>query len=158
VGVAYSKTLVDKKGALKITRKTVTKNYKRYFDVIPLVILIASAVILCFKYFNGDILFFKRHVVALLILPINIGLFFWRHQIAVLVLGLTLILGLFGVISFSPAISMTTIKIGNGNGLITIFYGQAIFVLWLAIHFIVSGRYYVGILTKNYWQQLFKPA
>jgi len=134
-----------------------TKNkFKNYLDLLPLAILIVSAIVLVTKVITYDTFFFWRHIIGLAILAINIGLFFWRHQIAVLALGLTLFLGLFGVLSLSYEISITTTYFGKSEDFkIPVFHGQPIFLLWLLIHFIVSGRYYVGIVTRKYWEVLF---
>ena len=75
-----------------------------------------------------------------------------NHKIGVLVLGLTIILGLIGLLSFSPAI--TTTSFGIGEQKITLLRFQPIFVLWATIHFILSGRYYVGIVNKKYWENI----
>ena len=132
-----------------------TKNkFKYYLDFVPLIILIVCAIILIANVITYKTFFFWRHIIGLIVLSVNIWLFFWRHQIAVLALGLTLFLGLFGAISFSYAIAITTTYIGKDSK-IPIFYGQPIFLLWLLIHFIVSGRYYLGIGTKEYWIELF---
>lgn len=134
-----------------------TKNkLKNYADTVPLIILIVSAIILIAKVISFDTFLLWRHIIGLIILSINIGLFFWRHQLAVLALGLTLFLGLFGTISFSHTNSITTAYVGKSEDFrIPIFCGQPIFLLWLLIHFILSGRYYIGIGTGKYWKELF---
>ena len=137
-----------------------TKQKIKYLlDFIPLLILIISAIILIWVVVTTDTVFQWRHIAGLIILPINIGLFFWQHKVGVLALCLTLLLGLLGVISFSDAITTTTAYFGKSEDFkLPVFHGQPIFLLWLLIHFIVSGRYYVGIVTKKYWQDflLFK--
>jgi hypothetical protein len=47
-------------------------------------------------------------------------------------------------------VTTTTWTIGRSEDVqLPIFYGQPIFLLWLIIHFIVSGKHYIGILTKK---------
>ena len=129
---------------------------KYYLDFIPLIILIVSAIILVWTVATTNIEFLWKHIVGLIILPINIVVFYWRHKIGVITLGVTLLLGLLSILSYSSAVSTTTTYIGKSEGFkIPVFYGQLIFILWLLIHFILSGRYYVGIATKRYWQELF---
>lgn len=131
---------------------------KYLLDFIPLIILVLSAIILINIVITTDIILQWRHIAGLIILPINISLFFWRHKVGVLALCLTLLLGLVGAISFSDAIATTTAYIGNSEDFkLPIFHGQPIFLLWLLIHFIVSGRYYVGVVTKKYWQDFLLP-
>jgi hypothetical protein len=73
----------------------------------------------------------------------------------VLFLGLTLIAGLFSILSFSPAISTSYLYKRIGDAEIPLFYGQPIFLLWLFLHFIFSTRQYIGIGTKRYWDNFF---
>src|SRR5690242_1409589 len=116
-------------------------NFKFYLDFIPLIIVVTYATILLIQVINKEYGLLWKHIFGLLILPFNIGLFFWRHQIAVLALGLTLFLGLFGVLALTHSITVTTWYFRPSDDFkVPIFYGQLIFFLWLIIHFIVSGR------------------
>lgn len=139
---------------------TMTKNkIKNLLDFLPLIILTISAITLVWTVFATDTVFAWKHIVGLCFLPIIFLIFWWRHKIGVLVLGLTLFIGLLSLLSYSHAITTSTWTIGkSADSQIPIFYGQPIFLLWLLIHFIVSGRHYVGILTKKYWQDLFNKS
>jgi len=125
---------------------------KFFLDFITLIVLTISAIILIWKVSTSETGLLWKHIVGLILLPINYALFFWRHKIGVLALGFTLLLGLFSILSYSTAITTTTIYKGSSDKGFPIFYGQLIFLLWIALHFILSGRYYVGIATKKYWQ------
>jgi hypothetical protein len=129
---------------------------KFLLDFVPLIIITISAALLILKRLNGEILFQWKHIAGLVLLVINYLLFFWRHKVGVLSVGLTLLLGLLSLLSFSPAITTSTIYKGSANNGIPIFHGQLIFLLWILIHFIVSGRHYIGIATKKYWIALSK--
>ena len=134
-----------------------TKNkVKDLSDFIPLIILTISAYILLWTVATTEITFLWKHIVGLIILPFNLIAFWWRHKIGVLALGLTLIIGLFGLLSYSPSVTSTTFSVGKTDKNIPIFYGQPVFIFWLLIHFVLSARHYVGVLTKKYWQNLFK--
>lgn len=128
---------------------------KNLLDFVPLVILSVYAIILAWTVTDLDTEFLWQHIVGLIFLPINYLLFWWRHKVGVIGLGLTLLIGLFGLLSYSNSIAITKYWVGSGDTSIPIFYGQTVFLLWLLIHFIVSGRHYVGIVTKKYWQELF---
>jgi hypothetical protein len=67
-------------------------------------------------------------------------------------------MGLLSLLSYSPVVTTAVFSIRKDDTSAPIFYGQAIFLLWLLIHFIVSGRHYIGILTKEYWQTLFNKS
>ena len=128
---------------------------KYLLDFVPFIILIVCAIGLVWTVFVTDTLFMWKHIVGLCFLPIVFLGFRWRHKVGVLALGITLFIGLFSLLSFSPTVTTSTLTIGNSaDSQIPIFYGQPIFILWLLIHFIVSGRHYVAIATKQYWREL----
>ena len=132
---------------------------KNFLDFLPLIILTISAIVLVRTLITTDTAFLWKHIVGLIILPLNYLAFWWRHKVGVLALGLTLLIGLLSFLSYSHAVTTSTWTIGkSSDSQIPVFYGQPIFLLWLLIHFIVSGRHYVAIATKKYWQDLFnKP-
>jgi hypothetical protein len=128
---------------------------KNFLDFIPLIILIISAIVLVQTIIATGTVFMWKHIVGLCFLPIITLAFRWRHKIGVLVLGLTLITGLLSLLSYSYAVTTSTWTIGKtSDSQIPVFYGQPIFLLWLLVHFIVSGRHYTGILTKKYWRDI----
>ena len=127
---------------------------KKLLDFIPFIILLISALILMWTRFNSDIRLQWKHTIGLVLLLINCFLFWRLHKLGVIGLGATLILGLVGLISYSPAITISKVFWTPFDTQIPIFYGQPIFLLWLIIHFILSGRHYVAIATKKYWQDL----
>ena len=131
---------------------------KNILDYIPLFILTVFGIILTWTVNTSHIDLLWKHIAGLIFLPINYVLFFWRHKIGILCLGITLLLGLFSLLSYSPAISTVTLYKGSGDGGIPFFYGQPVFLLWLLLHYVLSGRHYVGILTTKYWQALSKNS
>jgi hypothetical protein len=132
---------------------------KNLLDFIPLIILTISAIVLVWTVITTDTVFMWKHIVGLCFLPIIFMAFRWRHKIGVLTLGLTLLIGLLSLLSYSHAVTTSTWTIGkSADSQIPIFYGQPIFLFWLLIHFIVSGRHYFGIVTKKYWQDLLNKA
>lgn len=128
---------------------------KKKFDFIPLVCLFFSAIYLLIMRFNGEILLQKRHLVGLLLLPIPAVLFFLRHKLGILSLGFLILSGLFGVLSYSPSIKTITIGKTFDNGAsVPLLFFQPIFIVWLIIHLILSGRYYTGVASKKYWEDM----
>lgn len=127
---------------------------KTLFDYLPLMILIIYTVILLWTIVTTNIVLQSEHYIGLLFLTLTIIMFVKRHKLGVLFTGLTLILGLFFILSYSGTITINSFGGSlNGHSLGDLKI-QAIFLLWLVIHFIVSGRHYVGILTRKYWQDL----
>ena len=131
---------------------------KNLLDFIPLIILTIYSVVLIWTVATTDITFSYEHYIGLTLLVITEGLLIKRHKLGVLSLGLTLVLGLFKVLSYSAVITFHSFG-GSINGQsspeIRI---QPIFLIWLLIHFIISGRHYVGIVTKKYWLALFNNS
>jgi len=131
------------------------KKIKKLLDFIPLVILTIFTVYLVWIRLNEGPLFTWRHWFAVLLLPLNYYLFWRNHQLGVLGLGFILIMGLLGIAQYSPGVSISYAYWTPFDAKIPVFYGQPIFVLWLVIHFVLSGRYYFGITSKKYWTNLF---
>ena len=134
------------------------KKIINFLDFIPLFILTISAIILIWTIIKTDIGLLWKHIVGLILLPINYLLIFWRHKVGVLALGLTLLLGLFSILSYNPEVTTTTFYKPIGDINVPFFYGQLSFLLLIVIHFILSGRHYVGILTKKYWRGLIENS
>jgi hypothetical protein len=132
-----------------------TVKTKVYLDYIPFLILIVSAVILLIKVNSSDILLRWKHYVGILFLIIIAILFYVRHLFGVLFLGLTLIIGLIGLLSYSPVITTTSFGFGSGGeGSIYLLRFQPVFLLWLILYFILSGRHFVGIASNKYWKEV----
>jgi hypothetical protein len=124
-------------------------------DFVPLIILTVSALIMLWTVSTSDIVLQNEHYVGLTLLVITSFLFIKRHKLGVLSLALILFLGFFKILSYSAVTTFHSFG-GSINGHSTPeFKIQGIFILWLLIHFIVSGRHYIGIATKQYWVDLF---
>ena len=128
------------------------QSLRQKLDYIPFVILIISAIILIIKVIANKNGLLWKHYLGFIGLIFIMLAFFRNHKTGVITIGLVLLLGLFGLLSFSAAITITTFNIGKPEFSIPIFYGQSIYLLWISIHLVISGRYYFGIGTKKYWQ------
>jgi len=136
-----------------------TKNrIKKLLDFIPLLILIGFSIYLLWTRVHEDILLTWRHWIALTLLLFSCYSFRRNHQLGALALGLTLLFGLLGIAQFSPGVSISYAYWTPFDAKIPVFYGQPIFLLWLIIHFVVSGRFYFAITTKGYWRNLFEDS
>jgi hypothetical protein len=128
---------------------------KKLLDYIPFLILVVSTIILLIRVSNSEILLVWQHYTGIIFLLVNAIVFYIRHLFGVLFLGFMLLIGLIGLLSYSPAITTTSFGFGSGeDGSITLLRFQPIFLLWLTIYFIVSGRYFVGIASSKYWQEV----
>ena len=127
---------------------------QKLLDYLPLICLIISALLLLWARLNGDILLQARHTIGLSMLLIPITLFFVSHKLGVLATGLVILIGLFGGLSYNPAITTTTFGNTWGDSQITLLYFQPIFIIWASLHFILSGRFYTGVASKRYWENI----
>jgi len=133
------------------------KKINYFLDFVPLIILTICAIVLILAVITNHTDFLWKHIVGLVVLPLNYFAFWWRHKVGILILGLTLIAGLLSLLSYSHSVKTYSLTIGKSpDSQIPFFYGQPVFLLWILIHFIVSGRHYVAIATSKYWMDLVK--
>ena len=125
---------------------------RKKLDYIPLVALLICTCYLVVVHFSDEIGILPRHIIGFIFLGITLLLFIKNHKLGVLSLGLTIVLGLFSLLSFSPAIHTIFIGKSFGDSNVTLLRFQPIFILWAIIYFTLSGRYYIGILSKDYWK------
>ena len=130
------------------------EKFKNLLEFILLLILTVSALQMVWKVITLDTYLVWKQIFALLILAIDVCLFLWRHKTGVVILGITILLALIGLISFSYTISATTRYFGPGDSKIPIFYGQPTFFLLLLISFLISKRHFYQLDTKQYWIDL----
>ena len=127
-------------------------NRKKYIlDYIPLLILAFYATRLIVTLSQTGIRIEWINISGFIFFFLAVMLFTWRHQAGVLALGLMLFLGLFGAVSLNPGISSFGFGFGKSEDSWLRLYGDPMYFVFLILHFILSGRYYVGILTRKYW-------
>lgn len=93
-----------------------------------------------------------QHYLGLFFLAINGYVFYRTHQGGTLFTGLTLLLALFGILSFNVGLLGSSVTWTPFDLQIRLFWGNPVILLLLVVHFILSGRHYAGILTKQYWE------
>jgi hypothetical protein len=143
------------RNAAETDHKYMTKDkIKNLLDYIPLITLTVSSFILIETVAATHTSFLWRHIAGLIILPIVYFMFWWRHKTGVVVLGLSILLGLFSVISYSYSVVTMGYFIAFGTAELNVSC-QPIFLLWIILHFIFSSRHYRGIFIKQYWHDLF---
>lgn len=135
----------------KLKKKISTR---KILDYVPLAIMTYAALNLIWNRVYGDIGFQARHIIALILLPLIFYFFSLNHKLGVVGLGGFLLCGLFGGLSLSPAITTIHLEWTPGDIHIPVFYGQPIFLLWIAIHLAISAKYYFAVATKKYWEDI----
>ena len=133
---------------------TITKRFRIFLEYIPLIIILVYTFFLFKATADDGILLVWKNYIGFIFLAATITLFFVRHLFGVLALGLTLVLGFLGILSYSPGIWTMSIRLGDGAIEINSLPFQPIFLLWIAIYFIVSWPHVVGIGTKKYWDEV----
>jgi hypothetical protein len=127
---------------------------KYYFDFIPLIIILISSIVSIWTMVESNINILWQHYLGIVCILITVFLLIKNHQLGIIFLGVTLFLSLLTIISFNVGIVTNYLSLTSAR--IPIFYGNALSLVWLILHLILSFRYYVGISTKKYWQQLIK--
>lgn len=127
---------------------------KYLLDFVPLVTVSLYAMISYWTMINTNIDLQWQHYLGIIFLILNILIFFINHQLGVIFLGLTLFLALLTFISFDVGIVTNWLSVTSAT--IPVIYGHVISLVWLMLHFLLSGRYYVGIATRKYWKSLLK--
>lgn len=94
---------------------------------------------------------------GLIFLGCNALLFRQNHKQGVIFLGLTIVLGIIGFLAFQVGIVGASIYWTPFGFKIPTFAGNPILLAVFILHFIISNRYYDGVLTKKYWQHIKKP-
>jgi hypothetical protein len=95
-----------------------------------------------------------QHYLGLIFLGCNALLFRQNHKQGVLFLGLTIVLGIIGFLAFQVGIVGASIYWTPFGFKIPIFAGNPILLAVFILHFIISNRYYDGILAKNDWKHI----
>ena len=131
-----------------------TKALKKRLDYIPLLILAICAFYTLWVYFDEHVQIKWQHILGFCMIVISGIIFFINHKLGVLLLGLTIIIGLVGLISLNPGITTATIGKSIDGESITFLRFQPIFILWATIHFLISGRFYTGIANAKYWSNI----
>lgn len=128
---------------------------KKRLDLIPLGIFLLSVFLLYYEVIINRVGLQLPHYIGFILIAVSIFLFFRNHKMGVLSIGLTCILGLIGLVSFSPAISIFSMQANISDySSMTLIRFQPIFIVWLILHLFLSGRYYLGIANKKYWDNL----
>ncbi len=98
-------------------------------DFIPLFISIILVVITVYKVVTSSTIIDYHHYVGISLLAISTILYFYKKEYSIYIFGLTLLVGIFGLVKFF----YTTIEIGVGNiGINVIFL--ILFVVFLTLN------------------------
>ena len=98
-------------------------------DFIPLFISIILVVITIIKITTSNSIIDYHHYVGISLLTISTVLYFYKKEYSIYIFGLTLLVGIFGLVKFFYA----TIEIGFGNIGINIIF-LTLFVLYLTLN------------------------
>ncbi|MDJ1469353.1 hypothetical protein QNI19_14420 [Cytophagaceae bacterium DM2B3-1] len=77
---------------------------KQIIKLLPLIILVLTALILVITLITTNMVFQKEHIIGLVLLSIIIVIQYIKTQIGYQVTGILLFLGIFSVISFIPSV------------------------------------------------------
>jgi hypothetical protein len=126
-----------------------------WLDFIPVIILLVNSVRLIYTLSTTAINIEWNNITGLLVLPVLLYLLFKKHKAGVLLTGLVLLLAVFGLFSYTEGLRVWTFGLKLSDSKATIqSHGDLKYLLYFILHLLLSGRYYVGILTREYWGKL----
>lgn len=125
---------------------------RKYPGYIPLIFFFIAQVYLLYVLAGGEVALQWPHFTGFIFTILCCILFIFSHRGGVLFTGFICILGVLGLVSFSPAISVFYFDITFAKHPLRIIRFQPVFVIWLSLHLVISGRHYNGILSKAYWK------
>lgn len=132
------------------------KELKAKKDFIPLVLVVISSFYYLFITISSVSGFSVKQIAGLLVLALTTVLFGFKLRLGVLALGVFFILSWFGIISISNDNLAISFRMTIFDTYVSFFNGHPVLLVGTFMHFILSGEHYFGLLTKKYWQQLFK--
>jgi hypothetical protein len=125
---------------------------RKQVDYIPLFIFFIAQGYLLYVSLKEGVSLQWPHYAGFIMTLICFIFFLFSHRIGVLLTGCICILGVPGIIAFSPAITSFFVDLTIAKNPVRIIRFQPTFIIWLCLHLLVSGRYYNGILSRSYWK------
>lgn len=144
----YRLNIIEEKKEEPVKEKQIRS---RLLDVVPVLILTGFLIHTIWVRFDQGILLSWHHWLALALTAGCQICFRKNNQLGVLTTGICLLAGLTGLAQFSPGVSFSSFHWTPGSADIPLFYGQPVFLIWLGLHLLLSGRYYNGVLQRKYW-------
>ena len=127
---------------------------KKLLDLLPFAGLCVSLIVALIIMVMSEHVIQWQHYLAALFLTCNGILFYNSHKKGVLFCGLVVVLGIIGVLAFQVGLVGASVYWTPGDLRIPVFAGNPILLIVFIVHLVLSGRFYVGIATKRYWQNL----
>lgn len=133
------------------------KNIRKCLDYLPFLVLCIQAINAFYTFFQFDMEPHWNHYAGVIALVIT-GYFFYRkHALGVVATGITLLAGLIGLVSYTFTVYTAWFSVSFGaidNATVKTPIFNPIFLVFLLVHFLLSARYYFGILSKDYWKKI----
>lgn len=122
---------------------------KKNFYLIPLIILIITAVYATYIVSKTDIIFGNKHYLGFMFIAVCvIGLIF-KRSVGIYFTGITLLAGALNFIAFTPAIEAYSFGFGLNGKSTTSFKIQLFSFLILLLYLILNGRFLISKVSKK---------
>jgi hypothetical protein len=125
------------------------KNKQIILDLLPLLVLCFEALFMLRGIIFGNAVLNIGNVIALMLLVLTLFLLAQKLKLGVLSLGLSIAFGWLTIAVYDAGVIGSSIQFAFMNTSIQL--GNPFCFVLLIVHFIISRRYYFGILTKKYW-------
>lgn len=123
------------------------------FAVNILIVLFLLVITVCTFYnvYNLSFVLSIRHYIGFFFTIVTFLYIFFNKNIFTLLLGINLLIGNFCGLTVFRAFYITTFGVTIGKMYIPLYWGIQVYTLLLIIYILFNARFYVGILSRNYW-------
>ncbi len=125
------------------------KKYRRFTNIGLIATLTIMTVVLFVTVLTTDALLTLRHYIGIGFTVVTLATLFTSRNTFTLLLGLTLIIGNFCGLSSLHTITTSSFKFNK----IPLYWGQPEYTLMLIIYLLFNRGFFIGISTKEYWQE-----
>jgi len=122
---------------------------KKLFYLFPLSILVITILYASYIVSTTEIMFSAKHHLGIMFIVVCIIAMMARKDIGIYFTGITLLIGSFNLIAFTPTIEAYSFGFGFNDSSITSFKIQLFSFMVLVLYLIVNGKYIVNTLKSK---------
>ena len=133
----------------------VTRNHRIRHLLLLVILGIAATHLIVISYFNSYSYSISK-ITGLLFFSFVYALNGLNFRLSVITCGLFLLCGWFGLVTLSSISKQVSFSFIVAEQSIPVVNGQPLLLVGLIYHFISMRDYYFGILTRDYWKDVWR--
>jgi hypothetical protein len=122
---------------------------KKDLYLIPLLILILSLFYSIYIVYTSDIILGIKHFLGFIFLGISVVAVFLNKGLCVYFTGVTLLVGTFNIVAFTPSVEVYSFGFGFNNTTTNSFKIQLFSFLILILYFLINGKYLLKKIKED---------